>query len=70
MNVIWHGLGEPLLDKGLTEKVKIAKDMGFRGRRIFSSYGSSALLDGSDKPRNTRNTRKVFLYIYKPRKAW
>jgi len=25
-----HGLGEPLLDKGLTEKVKIAKDMGFR----------------------------------------
>jgi len=26
-----HGLGEPLLDKGLTEKVKIAKDMGFRG---------------------------------------
>jgi len=25
-----HGLGEPLLDKGLTEKVKIAKDMSFR----------------------------------------
>ncbi len=26
-----HGCGEPLLDKGLAEKVKIAKDMGFRG---------------------------------------
>ncbi|MCL0086876.1 radical SAM protein [Thermodesulfovibrionales bacterium] len=26
-----HGCGEPLLDKGLAEKVKIAKEMGFKG---------------------------------------
>ncbi len=26
-----HGNGEPLLDKGLIEKIKIAKDMGFKG---------------------------------------
>jgi len=32
-----HGLGEPLLDKGLAEKVKIAKDMGFRGTGFASN---------------------------------
>ena len=26
-----HGCGEPLLDKGLAEKVRIAKEMGFKG---------------------------------------
>jgi MoaA/NifB/PqqE/SkfB family radical SAM enzyme len=32
-----HGLGEPLLDRGLPEKVKIAKDMGFKGTGFASN---------------------------------
>ncbi len=32
-----HGCGEPLLDKGLAEKVKIAREMGFSGTGFASN---------------------------------
>ena len=32
-----HGCGEPLLDKGLPEKIKISKDLGFKGTGFASN---------------------------------
>lgn len=32
-----HGWGEPLLDRGLPKKIKIAKDMGFRGTGLATN---------------------------------